>query len=185
MIDDNPSSEIETIAGFHELAFPIYSDSRGFFRTWYTDTSLNSLGMNFKTKQSNISKSKKGVIRGIHFSDSSYEQSKIITCIQGAIADVAVDLRRDSGSFGKHSKIVLSAEAGNSAFISHGLGHAFEVLSEEATIVYLLSSEWNPKLEYEICPLDSDLNIHWIAQAPIISEKDKQAQTFREFKNLI
>ena len=111
MIDDKPSSEIETIAGFHELAFPIFSDLRGFFRTWYTETSMNSLGINFKVMQSNISKSKKGVIRGIHFSDSSYEQSKIITCIQGAIADVAIDLRRDSSSFGKQSNIVLDGHS--------------------------------------------------------------------------
>ena len=185
MMEGKSSSEIETVAGFHELTFPIFSDSRGYFRSWYTDTSMHSLGINFKTMQSNISKSKKGVVRGIHFSDTSYEQSKIITCIQGSIADVAVDLRRGSESFGKHSKIVLSAEAGNSAFISHGLGHAFEALSEEATIVYLLSSEWNPALEYEICPLDADLNIHWSTEDPIISEKDRQAQTFRELKNLL
>jgi dTDP-4-dehydrorhamnose 3,5-epimerase len=185
MSDIEQASKIETLTGFYELVFPIFSDSRGFFRTWYSDTSINLLGIKFKAMQSNISRSKKGAVRGIHFSDPSYEQSKIITCIQGVIADVSVDLRKDSVSFGKHSEIILSAEAGNSAFISHGLGHAFEVLSEEATVVYLLSSEWNPKLEYQIYPLDSDLDIHWSTKEPIISDKDRNGQAFRDFNNLL
>ena len=185
MSENEQGSKIETLTGFHELAFPIFNDPRGLFRTWYSDTSLNLLGVKFKAMQSNISRSKKGVVRGIHFSDQAYEQSKIITCIQGTIADISVDLRKDSVSFGKHSKIILSAEAGNSAYISHGLGHAFEVLSEEATIVYLLSSEWNPKLEYQIYPLDSELNIQWNSKEPIISDMDKHGKSFNDFKNLI
>jgi len=180
--DREASYGLEDLKGFHQIEFPIFDDMRGWFRTWYSESAFASNGIDFIPVQSNLSKSKRGVIRGIHFSDESHEQSKIITCVQGTIVDVAVDLRRNSETFGDHSKIVLSAEKGNSAYISHGLGHAFEVLSEEATVVYLLSSEWNPKLEFGLNPLDGDLNIGWQTRQPIISSKDASAQSFNEFR---
>jgi dTDP-4-dehydrorhamnose 3,5-epimerase len=173
--------ELPSIQGFEEFAFPIFGDLRGHFRTWFSYSVLLQKGGNFIPKQSNISKSEKNVIRGIHFSDVSYEQSKVITCISGSIVDVSVDLRENSRTFGMHSKIYLSAEKGNSAFITHGLGHAFEVLTSEATIVYLLSSEWNPGLEYVINPLDPDLGICWETDRPILSERDASAPTFNRY----
>lgn len=175
MISSDSPKEVLSIAGFEEIQFPIFPDDRGFFRTWFSHTAVLNKGLNFIPKQSNISKSTKGVIRGIHFSDTTYEQSKIVTCISGEISDVAVDLRLDSELFGRHSKILLSAEKGNSAFVSHGLGHAFEVLTPEATIVYLLSSEWKPDLEYIVNPLDPDLDIRWVTDSPILSKKDSLA----------
>ncbi len=177
----NFPKELPAIEGFEEFEFPVYEDLRGLFRTWFSYSILLKQGCEFIPKQSNISKSARGVIRGIHFSDASYEQSKVITCISGSIKDVAIDLRENSETFGLHAKKILSADKGNSAFIEHGLGHAFEVLSSEATIVYLLSSEWKPSLEYAINPLDPDLGIVWTTDTPVLSEKDASALTFEAY----
>ena len=179
---DSPH-QLDSMIGFVEFEFPIFGDHRGYFRTWFSQSVVLGKGHHFIPMQSNISRSQKNVIRGIHFSDASYEQSKVITCISGSILDVAVDLRLSSETFGKHSKIELSAEKGNSAFVSHGLGHAFEVLSDEATIVYLLSSEWNPNLEYAINPLDPSLKIKWHTGSPLLSEKDSSAPSLAEYFN--
>lgn len=175
--------ELDSIAGFEEFEFPVFGDPRGYFRTWFSHSVVLTTGRHFIPMQSNISNSRKNVIRGIHFSDISYEQSKVITCVSGSVLDVAVDLRESSETFGKHSKIELSATRGNSAFISHGLGHAFEVLTDEATIVYLLSSEWNPNLEYAINPLDPSLKINWNTDSPLLSEKDSSAPSFTAYFN--
>ena len=177
----NLLGEVPSIQGFEEFEFPVFGDSRGYFRTWFSYSHLQSQGGNFTPKQSNISKSTRNVIRGIHFSDTAYEQSKVITCISGSIVDVSIDLRENSETFGMHAKINLSAEKGNSAFIAHGLGHAFEVLTPEATIVYLLSSEWNPSLEYVINPLDPDLGIRWETETPTLSERDASAPSLQNY----
>lgn len=184
MTENGVSKRIEVLRGFHEIRFPIFSDERGYFRTWYSDSSIKGLDKVFVCRQSNISYSHNGVVRGIHFGHPSYEQSKIVTCISGTIMDVAVDLRRDSETFGQHSSIEISAETGNSAYISHGLGHAFEVLSETATIVYLLSSEWNPQQEFELNPLDQQLGIQWKNKRPTVSDKDLAAPKFNEYFDL-
>lgn len=175
--------ELQSIHGFEEIEFPVFKDTRGYFRTWFSHSALKLKNNCFIPKQSNISQSNRNVIRGIHFSDTTYEQSKIITCVSGSIVDVSIDLRANSETFGMHSKIFLSAEKGNSAFITHGLGHAFEVLSTEATIVYLLSSEWNPKFEYVINPLDPYLGITWETKIPVLSERDATAPFLNSYFN--
>ena len=138
----------------------------------------DSLGQ-FQPVQANTSTSKKGVIRGIHYSKVSEGQEKMVICVHGKIRDIAVDIRQDSETFGQYDSIELEAGSGKVAFIGKGLGHAFEVLSESATIVYLLSSTHSPYFEKEIYPLDKDLNIDWLTSDPILSDKDKNAPSFR------
>ncbi len=169
------------IDGFYEIQNPVYSDDRGSFQQWYTQYQENELLGFFQPVQANTSTSKKGVIRGIHFSLSREGQSKMVICLEGKIRDVAVDLRPGSKTYGEYDIVDLEAGSGKVSFIDIGLGHAFEVLSESATIVYLLSSVHSPFLEKEINPLDKEIGIDWLTINPILSEKDKNAQSFNDF----
>jgi dTDP-4-dehydrorhamnose 3,5-epimerase len=172
------------VAGFYEIDIPVHSDERGSFEQWFTQWQYTEELDNFQPEQANTSTSKKGVIRGIHYSLANKGQAKMVICVHGKIRDVAVDLRRSSTTFGKYDVIDLEAGSGKVSFISAGLGHAFEVLSESATIVYLLSSKYSPFFEKEINPLDSDIKIDWLSKNPILSEKDKAAQSFKDYSNM-
>ena len=174
--------EESNILGFSSFSLPIFADNRGEFRTWFVAQNIITDSGDFVVRQSNISTSIKSVIRGIHFSDATYEQTKIITCVSGAIRDYAIDLRTRSRTFGMHDSVELSEQNGRTAMLKHGLGHAFEVLSEKATIVYLLSSQWNPSREFTINPFDSELAIPWLAQNPIISDRDREADSLEYFR---
>ena len=171
------------INGFYEIQNPVYSDDRGSFQQWYTQYQDNELLGFFQPVQANTSTSKKGVIRGVHFSLSREGQSKMVICLEGKIRDVAIDLRPESSTYGEYDVVDLEAGSGKVSFIDIGLGHAFEVLSESATIVYLLSSVHSPFLEKEIDPLDKKIGIDWLTINPILSEKDKNAQSFEEYTN--
>lgn len=168
------------IFGFEEIHVPVHTDERGSFQQWFTQKSFGGF-KNFEPVQANTSVSKHGVIRGIHYSTVDIGQSKMVICVSGKIRDVAVDIRKDSETFGQYDVIELEENSGKVAWISAGLGHAFEVLSESATIVYILSSEYNPNFEKEINPLDVDLNINWVTKDPILSEKDRKAESFHDF----
>jgi len=174
--------EESNILGFSYFTLPMFSDNRGEFRTWFVAQNINTDSGDFVVMQSNISTSVNSVIRGIHFSDATYEQTKIITCVSGSIRDYAIDLRTKSNTFGLHDSVELSEKNGRTAILKHGLGHAFEVLSEKATIVYLLSSRWNPSREFTINPLDPELAIPWLSQNPILSDRDRDAESLKYFR---
>jgi dTDP-4-dehydrorhamnose 3,5-epimerase len=174
--------EESNILGFSYFTLPMFSDNRGEFRTWFVAQNINTDSGDFVVMQSNISTSVNSVIRGIHFSDAKYEQTKIITCVSGSIRDYAIDLRTKSKTFGLHDSVELSEKNGRTAILKHGLGHAFEVLSEKATIVYLLSSRWNPSREFTINPLDPELAIPWLSQNPILSDRDRDAESLKYFR---
>jgi dTDP-4-dehydrorhamnose 3,5-epimerase len=174
--------EETSILGFSSFALPIFTDNRGEFRTWFVAQNTNTDLNDFVVMQSNLSTSVRSVIRGIHFSDATYEQTKIVTCVSGIIRDYAIDLRTQSKTFGMHDSVELSEKNGRTAVLRHGLGHAFEVLSETATIVYLLSSQWNPSKEFTINPFDSELAIPWLTQNPILSDRDRGANSFKYFR---
>ena len=163
-----------SIEGFFKIRNEVFKDNRGTFNEWFVQDDYSD----FYPAQANVSFSQKGVIRGIHYSTAPEGQSNLVICTSGRIKYVAVDLRQDSPTYGKHHVVELSGRSGNAVFLAEGLGHAFEVLSETATIVYLLSSKYNKDLEKEINPLDKQLNIPWVTTDPILSEKDKNAPSF-------
>ena len=169
------------IAGFYEIDVPTHVDERGSFEQWFTQWQYAEELNNFQPVQANTSTSKKGVIRGIHYSQASEGQSKMVICVHGKIRDVAVDLRVDSPTFGQYDIVDLEGGSGKVSFIDIGLGHAFEVLSDSATIIYLLSSKYSPFFEKEINPLDPNIGIDWITKNPILSEKDRNAQSFQDY----
>jgi len=152
----------------------VFADSRGYFFESYKHETLARAGISFTPVQDNESKSLKGVIRGLHYQLKPFDQAKLIRVVEGKIYDVAVDLRRDSGTFGKWFGIELDSVSKDQLFISRGFAHGFSVLSDMAIIEYKCDNPYNPESERGISLNDPDLNINWRLgnKRHIISEKD-------------
>jgi len=152
----------------------IYTDSRGYFFESFNQTAFHNSGINFNPVQDNESKSSKGVIRGLHYQLNPFPQSKLIRVVVGKIFDVAVDLRKDSLTFGKWFGVELDSDTKDQLLIPHGFAHGFSVLSDFAVIQYKCDSVYNPKYERGINVNDPELDIFWkIGTADqIISTKD-------------
>jgi dTDP-4-dehydrorhamnose 3,5-epimerase len=164
-----------SISGAWTISSRIYEDDRGSFREWFKASALlERAGISFQPKQSNVSTSAKGVVRGIHYSLAPQGQAKLITCLSGRIWDVVVDIRTGSPTFGQWEGVELSPDNGKSVFISSGLGHGFSALEDDSVAAYLLSSEYDPASEKEINPLDSLLGVDWKTSTPVLSEKDQK-----------
>lgn len=137
---------------------------------------MTAAGRDLRVAQANCSVSKRGVIRGIHFSDVPPGQAKYVTCVAGAILDVIVDVRVGSPSYGRWTSVELTEENADAVFISEGLGHAFAALTDDAKIFYLCSTFYDPQRERGVHPLDAQIGIEWpLDTAPILSEKDQAA----------
>jgi dTDP-4-dehydrorhamnose 3,5-epimerase len=158
-----------------------HDDQRGSFKEWFrSDDSLSETGFEFNVKQSNVSKSKRGVIRGIHYSLHPSGQWKWITCVSGSVLDVVVDIRPDSQTFKSVKQVKLTEHNGLGVLIQGSLGHAFQAQSDNAIMVYNLNSAYAPKFEYEINPLDAEIGIDWPISDSIISPKDSSAPNLAE-----
>ena len=120
-----------------------------------------------------------GVIRGIHYASVGNIQSKIVRCIEGEIRDIVIDLRLDSSTFGEHEVFELNSKDDTSIFISHGFGHAYQVLSKKATVLYALQTDFNFSEEFSINPLDSDLALPWKDIPAILSPRDADAPGYK------
>ena len=161
----------------------IYSDSRGSFyekfneRTFEQQTNLNGHFV-----QDNISQSTYGVVRGLHLQKGGRAQAKLVSCVEGKVFDVAVDLRRNSPTFGKWYGIELSAENKLQLYLPRGFGHGFSVLSESAIFSYKCDNYYNKESEGGVVWNDPDLNIDWKLPLEdiILSDKDKILPTFAE-----
>lgn len=161
----------------------LWQDERGyFFESYHQGKFQEETGVEIKFVQDNESKSKYGVVRGLHMQRGSFAQSKLVRVLKGSILDVAVDVRKDSPTFGAHFSIELNEENKKQLFIPAGFLHGFSVLSEEAIVYYKCDAFYDKDSEDGVHPLDSDLNIDW--QIPreqmILSEKDEKAQRFKE-----
>ena len=159
----------------------VHHDERGFFKeTFRSDEFYKASGFSFQTQQINASFSVKGVLRGIHFSNSKLGQAKWVSCIKGEIKDYIVDLRKDSETFGEWASILLTEDNGYSIIIPTGFGHAFEVLSQDSIMSYALTSPYDPETDMTIYPFDDTLNIKWELSNPTISERDRCAPTLKD-----
>lgn len=131
--------------------------------------------------QDNHSKSSHRVLRGLHYQAKPYGQTKLVRCVKGKIYDVAVDLRKNSKTFGQYVKVELSEENKQLLFIPEGFAHGFVVLSDEAEILYKVNKEYAPNSDRGVLWSDNDLNIDWdIDFEPILSEKDKIQPKFKD-----
>ena len=162
----------------------IYSDNRGFFMESYKKSEFLNNGITEDFNQDNYSKSKKHVLRGLHFQQAPYEQSKLIRCLKGRIYDVSVDIRLNSKTFGQYVKIELSENNKHMLYIPAGFAHGFVALEDEVEILYKTSKEYNQKADRGIIWYDKDINIDWgIDFEPILSEKDKALPNLKEVIN--
>ena len=140
----------------------------------YKKVDFDNAGLVYDFVQDNQSKSKKGVLRGLHF-QKTFQQSKLVRCIEGEVFDVCVDLRKDSDTYGKWFGVVLSAEKGNQFMIPRGFAHGFLVLSETATFAYKCDQVYHPEDEGGIMYNDEEINVKWPEVGEILlSEKDKK-----------
>jgi dTDP-4-dehydrorhamnose 3,5-epimerase len=158
----------------------IHQDERGsLFEAFRGAEFAAGLGYRLEVAQINCSVSRRGVIRGIHYSDVPPGQAKYVTCVVGAVLDVVVDLRVGSPDFGKWEAVLLDDAARTAVFLSEGLGHAFMALSGQATVFYLCSTPYAPGREHGINPLDPALGIAWpldeLDGPPVLSQKDEAA----------
>lgn len=157
-----------------------YGDDRGYFMETYKSEDFKEAGLSYDFVQDNQSKSKKGVLRGLHF-QKKFPQAKLVRCIDGEVFDVCVDLRKDSPTYGKWEGVVLSAEKGNQFMIPRGFAHGFLVLSESATFCYKCDELYHPEDEGGIMYNDIDVNIKWPSIDEILlSEKDKKHPGLKE-----
>jgi dTDP-4-dehydrorhamnose 3,5-epimerase len=157
----------------------VHGDSRGFMVETYRTGSWAELGIAVEFVQHNHSRSSKGTLRGIHF-QTEPGQAKLVRCPRGSILDVAVDLRRDSVTYGQWEAHVLDDEKHRQLFVPVGFGHGFAVLSEVADVTYLVSSLYDPATEAGIAWDDPDVGVDWQVSKPLLSERDKSAPSLSE-----
>lgn len=161
----------------------IIEDERGYFFEKFNERKFEELtGMNGHFVQDNISKSSYGVIRGVHLQKGEHAQAKLVSCLEGKVWDVAVDLREDSPTFGKWFGIELTAENKLQLYVPRGFGHGFSVLSETAIFSYKCDNFYYKESERGIIYNDSDLNIDWKIDEKDakLSEKDKMLSGFKD-----
>lgn len=160
-----------------------HHDDRGSFMESFRGAEFaGDLGYELAVAQVNCSVSRRGVIRGIHYADVPPGQAKYVTCTAGAILDVVVDLRTGSPTLGQWKTVRLDEHNREAIFLSEGLGHGFMALSDQATVLYLCSTPYDPAREHGIDPLDPDLGIPWPLEdsRPQMSLKDIAAPTLAE-----
>ena len=176
---------IETpLKGVYVIEVKKYGDNRGYFMETYQKENFDKAGLVFNFIQDNQSKSKKGVLRGLHY-QKKFPQTKLVRVIEGEVYDVAVDLRKDSPTFGKYFGVVLSAEKGNQFLIPKGFAHGFYVLSEAATFVYKVDEFYHPEDEGGFMWNDPEVGVKWpLDGEPVLSEKDKVQLSFEDSKGL-
>ena len=160
-----------------------FNDNRGYFYESYNENDFKNMGITEHFVQDNQSRSVKGVLRGLHF-QINHPQTKLVRCIEGEVFDVAVDLRKESPTFGKYYGLILSESNKKMFYIPKNFAHGFLVLSEYATFSYKVDDFYHPNDEGGIIYNDKDINIDWNIKHDlniILSEKDKKNQTMKEY----
>jgi len=155
----------------------LWPDDRGVFLESFKESVFaETVGHSLHLAQMNISVSRAGTVRGVHFADVPPGQAKYVQCFSGRILDIVVDIRTGSPTFGQHEAVELDSETHSGLYLAEGLGHAFCALSESATVGYLCSEGYSPEREHGIHPLDPDLALPWPDSASmVLSPKDSAA----------
>ncbi|MFC8599335.1 MULTISPECIES: dTDP-4-dehydrorhamnose 3,5-epimerase family protein [unclassified Isoptericola] len=176
------------VPGAYEITPQQFGDPRGVFLEWFkAGPFADAVGHPLDLQQANCSVSAAGVLRGIHFADVPPGQAKYVTCAQGAVLDVVVDLRVGSPTFGRWDSVLLDDVDRRAIYLGEGLGHAFLSLEDGSTVLYLCSTGYNPGGEHGIHPLDPAVGIDWPTTArdgspltPQLSDKDAAAPGLAE-----
>ena len=165
----------------------VFGDERGFFMETWNQNKFEELVTGKPTQfvQDNHSKSKKGILRGLHYQTEN-TQGKLVRVVSGEVFDVAVDIRKDSPTFGKWVGVYLSAENKRQLWIPEGFAHGFYVTSDEAEFVYKCTDYYNPSAEHSILWNDSDIGIQWpLISSPYLSQKDSTASKLKSKNYLL
>ncbi|WP_436756614.1 dTDP-4-dehydrorhamnose 3,5-epimerase [Streptosporangium sp. V21-05] len=160
----------------------VFVDERGSFHEWFHGGTFGgATGQGLALSQANLSVSRRGTVRGVHFADVPPGQAKYVKCVRGSVFDVVVDLRVGSPTFGRWESVVLDDADHRSVYVSEGLGHGFMALSDEAMVVYLCSEGYAPGREHGVDPFDGELAIGWPGgTTPLLSAKDATAPSLAE-----
>lgn len=161
----------------------VFGDERGYFmETWREEDLNRALGRDVHFVQDNESRSSRGVLRGLHYQRGEASQAKLVRVLDGEVYDVAVDLRRDSKTFGRYIGVVLSSDNKRQLFIPRGFAHGFLVLSETATFAYKVDNRYAPEAEASIRYDDATIGIEWpMKEGLLLSDKDQNhAMSFAE-----
>lgn len=174
----------------HESAIPgvflitpdAHHDARGvFFEGFRADLLRQETGVDFPVAQINYSVSRRNTVRGLHGVLRPPGQAKYVSCVRGALLDVAVDVRTGSPTFGRHVVNLLTPENGSAALIDEGMAHGFQALTDDTTICYVLTTTYVPGTQFGIDPFDPELALPWdLAAAPLVSEQDARAPTLAQ-----
>lgn len=170
------------IDGVYIIEPQVFGDARGYFYESYKKSDFDSAGLYYCFVQDNQSKSKKGVLRGLHY-QKKYPQAKLVRVLDGEVFDVAVDLRKNSQTYGKWIGAILSSDNKRMLMIPKGFAHGFLVLSDFATFAYKCDEVYHPEDEEGIIWNDPTIGIEWpICEELLLSEKDKLNRTLKELQ---
>lgn len=176
----------QTIPGLLLIQPKSFGDERGYFAEMFRQDLFDAaVGHHVRFIQDNESKSSKGVLRGLHYQLPPFAQSKLVRVLDGEVLDVAVDIRLDSPTFGKHLAVKLTGENKKQLFMPQGFAHGFIVLSDSAVFSYKVDNYYSPENDCGIAAHDTDLNIDWelAVKEQILSEKDMQLPSFLELQS--
>lgn len=161
----------------------VFGDVRGYFFESYNDSVFKEHGIDVEFIQDNQSLSNSGVLRGLHFQAPPYDQGKLVRVITGAVLDVAVDIRKNSATYGEHIAIELSEDNKTMFYIPPGFAHGFLTLKDSTIFSYKCTNLYNKSSEGTVLWNDSDLNINWNISNPVLSEKDLVGTKFKDFSS--
>lgn len=170
------------VPGVIEFTPAIFRDARGQFVAPFQQSSFaDATGQQLQLAQANQSVSRRGVIRGVHFSDVPPGQAKYVHCSRGALLDVAIDVRLGSPTFGRWCSALLDATNCRAVYLAEGIGHAFVALTDDTVMAYLCSTGYDPEAEHTVHPLDPALQLPWPTNLELVlSDKDRAAPTLAE-----
>jgi len=161
----------------------VFNDERGYFFEAYNEEKFKANALNTKFVQDNVSKSSKGVLRGLHFQNPPFAQGKLVSVLRGAVLDVAVDIRKNSPTYGQYYKIELSETNKLQFYIPEGFAHGFLTLEDNTIFSYKCTNIYNKDSEESLFWNDSNLGIDWGINNPLVSDKDQLALSFDQFES--
>jgi dTDP-4-dehydrorhamnose 3,5-epimerase len=163
------------------ISLKSFGDARGFFVERFKQSEFLKFDLPVDFPQDNFSRSAKNVLRGLHYQWEK-PQGKLVTCLRGVLFDVAVDIRKNSPTFGEHVSVELHGDRPQWLWIPPGFAHGFCVVSEEADLYYKCTAEYNPQFESGILWADHDIKIAWPTKTPILSARDEKMQSLKDYE---
>jgi dTDP-4-dehydrorhamnose 3,5-epimerase len=161
----------------------VFGDHRGYFKETYNEAAFKALGLEVRFLQDNLSFSRRGILRGLHFQRDPFAQGKLVSVVEGEVLDVAVDIRLGSPTYGKHIAVLLSGENHKMFYVPPGFAHGFQVLSETCYFSYKCTQVYDRASEGGLMWNDPSLGIEWPDNNPTVSEKDRYYPDFESFQS--